>query len=535
MKQRRLWLILLAAVLAIPVALTAAVFIWSRRPPPPLVPGPVVQLRDGAVQGAVVDDVVVYRGIPFAAAPVGDLRWRAPQPAPSWSGVLQATAFKPACMQPGTPIPGMARGAISEDCLYLNLWTPKSSGTKKLPVIVFLHGGGNIDGSASPRPYWGDGLVRHGVVTVNLSYRLGVLGWLAHPDLTREASYHTSGNYALLDMIAGLRWVRDNIAAFGGDPDNVTLMGHSAGAFSASRLMTSPLAEGLFHRVIGESGGDFHPGGSPGGNAFLAEAEQAGIELAHSFGASSIHELRQLPAAKIIETPLPDVWRRLPIIDGYAVLTDSQESYRQGRQHKVPILVGYNEFEGANIDEAAPATAAAFTSRVRARYGTLTPRVLEMFPAETDEEAVRSFVRLKGEEAINWNVATWARLHGMTGSSDVYVYYFTKQPPFGLLRKMGAAHGAELPYVFGTVPGWMRVFTQWPWKARQDLALARQSPAYWTNFARTGNPNGDDLPPWPAFNRHRQVQYLAEDGTRPGPLPHQDEHQLMDEHLNPQP
>jgi para-nitrobenzyl esterase len=260
--QRRPWLILLLVVLAIPIALTVAVFASVRRPPPPLVLGPLVHLQTGSIQGAVVDDILVYRGIPFAASPVGELRWRAPLPVPAWSGVLRAIEFKPACMQVGTPIPGMERGPISEDCLYLNLWAPRSPSTKKLPVMVFLHGGGGVSGSASPRWYWGDELVRHGVITVNLSYRLGMLGWLAHPELTSEASYKASGNYAFLDMIAGLRWVHDNIAAFGGDPDNVTVIGHSAGAFNASRLMTSPLAEGLFHRVIGESGGDFYPAGS---------------------------------------------------------------------------------------------------------------------------------------------------------------------------------------------------------------------------------------------------------------------------------
>jgi para-nitrobenzyl esterase len=250
-----------------------------------------------------------------------------------------------------------------------------------------------------------------------------------------------------------------------------------------------------------------------------------------SLGASSILELRKLAAARIVAAGLPSTQTRLPIVDGYAVPADTQQLYRQGKQHRVPILVGYNEFEGANLDETAPATAAAFISRVRTRYGELAPRVLEMFPAGTNEEAVRSFVRLKGEEAIGWNVATWARLHAATGARDVYVYFFAKRPPFGPLRKLGAAHGAELPYVFGATPGWMRVFTQWPWKASQDLALARQIPAYWTNFARTGNPNGDDLPPWPTFNRDNEVQYFGEDDTTSGPLPHQNEHLLLDVHL----
>ncbi len=532
-KRASKWLLVL---LALPVALTIAVFVSARLPPPQQVPGPVKNIRDGAIQGAIVGNVAVYRGVPFAAAPVHELRWRAPTPVTPWTGVRRATEFKPACMQKGAPIPGMAPGPISEDCLYLNIWTPAVPPVVKLPVMVFLHGGGGINGSASARAYWGDELARRGVITVNLSYRLGMFGWLAHPDLTREADYHTSGNYAVLDMIAGLRWVRDNIVVFGGDPDNVTLFGHSAGAFYASRLMSSPLAAGLFHKVIGQSGGDFQPAGSSGGNTYLAAAERTGVEFASSLEATSIDELRRVPAERLIHARMPDSQTRLPIVDGYVALADNHELYRQRKQREIPLLLGYNAVEGAALEDSdaatTPVTAVAFRSRVQKSYGEFAPRILEKYPARTDEEASHSFTRLRGEEAINWNTVTWARLHAASGAGDVYVYYFSKHPPFGPLRKLGAAHGAELPYVFGFVPKWMRLFTQWPRNAHQDMQLAAQIPSYWVNFARTGNPNAPGLPRWPVFDGTQRALQFGDTATAVVPLPHQDEHALFDAYFD---
>jgi para-nitrobenzyl esterase len=332
-------------------------------------------------------------------------------------------------------------------------------------------------------------------------------------------------------MIAGLRWVQDNIAAFGGDPNNVTVLGHSAGAFNASRLMTSPLTEGLIHKVIGQSGGDFYPAGKKGGNAYLADAERTGVEFARNVGASSIAELRQMPAEKILAAPLPASQTRLPIIDGYVAVDDNQTLYAQGRQLKIPLLVGYNEREGANLDNTRVTNASEFSAYVQDNFDGFAPRILEHYPTDTDAETQQSFVQLRGEQAIAWNVSTWARLHSKTGQRDVYVYYFAKQPPFGPLRKIGAAHGAELPYVFGFIPKWMRMFTQWPWQARQDLQLAEQIPAYWTNFAKTGNPNAEGLPTWPAYNRTQQVMHFGDD-TVAGPDAQQNQHILMDAYVD---
>jgi len=532
MQIRRPRPIVLIVLVLVPLIVAAAALRLLNRAPPELVLGPVVDTRDGAIQGAIVDDVAVYRGVPFANPPLGDLRWRAPQPLEPRTEVLRATEFKPACMQIGPPIPGMKTEPISEDCLYLNLWVPHPHPAKPLPVMVFLYGGSGMNGSASARFYWGNALARRGVITVNVSYRVGILGWLAHPELSQEASYRASGNYAVLDMIAGLRWVRDNIAAFGGDPNNVTLFGQSAGAFNASRLMASPLANGLIHKVIGQSGGDFYPAGTVEGAALLAQAERAGVEFANSVGAATIAELRRIPAEQIIAAPLPRSLTRLPIVDQYVAAADNQDLYRQGKQHKIPILVGYNALEGANLGHVLPPTnAREFIEHMKNTYGDLAARALELYPAGTDEEARRSFIRSTGERAINWNVATWARLHAATGESSVYVYHFSKPPPFGPLRRIGAAHGAELPYVFGFAPAWMRMFTQWPWNARQDLALAEQIPAYWTNFAKTGDPNAPGLPEWPAYSRTSLVMNFGATETGAVPMPDSIEHSFFDAYV----
>ena len=528
MRKRHAWWI----AAAVPVIGLLAAYWYLTRPPAPVVLGPVVQLRDGSVQGAVVSDLLVYRGIPFAAAPVGDLRWRAPAPVAPWTGVHRATRFKPACMQIGGPIPGLPAEPVNEDCLYLNLWTPRAAA--KLPVMVWLHGGGGVNGSASTRFYWGDTLARNGVMVVSLSYRLGALGSLAHPELTQEAAYGASGNYALLDAVAGLRWVRDNIAAFGGDPDNVTLFGHSAGAWMAGKLMVSPLAEGLFDRVIGESGGDFGPAGTREGIKELADAERDGMTFASAMGAASIAELRRLPAATITAGPRPSTPDAhlfgLAVVDGYVLPRDAYELYRAGRQYKIPLLAGYTAAEGANM-VAEQLNAPRFIAEVKERYGTLAPRFLAMYPATSDEEAHRSQVRLTGERAIAWQVATWARIHARTGSSNVYVYHFDHTPPVGPLKKLGAAHGAELTYVFGYPTNAMRYLFQMPWNARRDIEIANQLRTYWTNFARTGDPNSPALPAWPAFNPGQQVLAIGAD-TRPVPLTNRDEHELMDDYMD---
>jgi para-nitrobenzyl esterase len=490
-----------------------------------------VRTENGLVQGTRESDLTVYRGVPFAAPPVGELRWRAPQPVPPWNGILKATAFNPACMQAELKVPGLAVDSMSEDCLYLNIWTPAKSPVEKLAVMVWIYGGGNSSGSGSQRMYWGDQLARKGVVVVTFNYRVLALGLLALPELTREANYHASGNYLLLDDIAALQWVQRNIAAFGGDPGNVTLFGHSAGAYHASVLMVSPLARGLFRRVIGESGGDFSPGTS-GGFPRLSEAEQIGIAYTKQLGVHSIAEMRRIPADRIVAV---DTAARTPggvsgtnrrNMDGYAIPSDVYQLYAEGKQADVDLLVGYNADEGANT-VGPPKTAQQYVADLRERFGELANQFLALYPASSEQEAARSQVCLQTED-VAWRIVTWARQHARSRTNSVFVYYFSHVPPFPPFRQLGAAgHGAELPYVFGFPAGAAFYQMEAPEKARYDARLADEMQTYWTNFAKTGDPNGGGLPHWPQFTTEREQVLEFGDAVETRSLPNKAEHELM--------
>ena len=484
------------------VVVGVAIALLLRRPAPH--PTEPVRIADGLVQGTTREgDLTIYRGIPYAAPPVGELRWRPPQPPAPWKGVLKANAFKPVCPQIGPAVPGMEVEANSEDCLYLNLWTPDPRPTAKLPVMVWIYGGHNDNGSGSARLYWGDQLARRGVLVVTFNYRVGALGLMAHPELSRESEHGSSGNYLLLDQIAALRWVQQNIAVFGGDPGNVTVFGQSAGSYNISKLIVSPLATGLFRRAIGESSADFGPVDSGEGPRSLATEERLGVEFVERFHVSSIAEMRRISADKILAVSKPDM--RLNV-DGYVSPKDSYQLYSEGKQQPVDLLVGYTENDGA---EAGPADVAAFEADVRKKYRGSADRMLGFYPHETVDQAKRSWVRLQTEEGFEWQAITWARLHRATPGRNTYLYIFTLVPPF--FKKVGAAHGAELPYLFGFMQG----------RTTDEIQT------YWTNFARTGNPNGPGLPPWPAFDARQQVLEIG-DTMKVTDLPHPKEYQLMD-------
>jgi para-nitrobenzyl esterase len=490
-----------------------------------------VRVENGLVQGTLENGLTVYRGIPFAAPPVGELRWRAPRPVPRWNGILNATEFKPACMQGELKIPGLAVDTMSEDCLYLNIWTPARSSTEKLAVMVWIYGGGNSHGSGSERLYWGDQLARKDVVVVTFNYRVLALGLLALPELTREANYHASGNYLLLDDIAALQWVQRNIAAFGGDPDNVTLFGHSAGAYHASVLMVSPLARGLFRRVIGQSGGDFSPG-TQGGFPRLTEAEQTGIAYTKQFGVHSIAEMRRIPADRIVavdaatSTPGGVSGMNTRNMDGYVIPSDVYQLYAEGKQTDVDLMVGYTADEGANMLDTSK-TAQQYVADLRERFGNLANKFLTLFPASSEQEAARSQVHLQTED-VAWRIATWARQHARTRTNRVFVYYFSHVPPFPPFNDLSAAgHGAELPYVFGFPPAAAFYRMESPEKARADTRLADEMQTYWTNFAKTGDPNGYGLPHWVQFATDREQVLEFGDVVEMRSLPNKAEHELM--------
>jgi para-nitrobenzyl esterase len=468
--------------------------------------GQQVVTESGAISGVLANGLRVYKGIPFAAPPVGDLRWRPPVHAAPWAGSHKADAFAPACMQVGVSMPGETTPAVSEDCLYLNIWTSAEAKTapEHLPVIVWIYGGGYINGSASMPLYWGDRLAQKGVVVVTISYRLGPLGFLALPELTRESPHHSSGNYGVMDQIAALEWIQRNIAAFGGDPKCVTIAGQSSGSISVSILTVSPLAKGLFQRAIGESGGLFEPlQFAP--KYLLANAEHDGEKYAVSLGAASLQQLRQLPASQLTGNASGIVH---PVIDPYVLPLSPYEAFTSGEQNDVALLIGSNADEARALVDVSHDTAATFDRDLEHSVGQLPPALLAAYPHATDEEARQAQLGLERDLRFGWDMWAWARLQAGTGKSPVFYYSFQQQPPFpasSVYAGWGASHFAELWYVFNHLDQ-----SHWNWTPG-DRKLADEMSSYWVNFARSGDPNGPGLPPWPAFtNAESKVQYLGD-------------------------
>ena len=458
-----------------------------------------IQVTGGMITGTPTiqwtPGVRLYRGIPYAAAPVGDLRWRAPQAVVSWSGVKAADHFGAACMQAPADTEGTAwrEGAaeISEDCLFVNVWTPAQSADAHLPVVVFIHGGGNWRGASSENQYDGAYLAKKGVVFVSFNYRMNVFGFMAHPELTGESEHHASGNYALLDQIAALTWIQKNIASFGGDPNDVMIFGHSAGSANVSSLLASPLAHGLFARALMQSGVNLNKG------VPLADAEKNGSSFAESLGAHSIADLRKLPADELLKA---SGHRFSLIVDGWALPHDVYSTFAAGKQNDVPLVVGTvaNDTPGPAAVPANGESRAAYAKRT---FGDLADEYLKLYPAADDAAAAQADLTFRTNAAMA-NARRLAELQGKTGKSPVYWYLFTHTSPFpeGLVwsgkpaKEYGAYHGSELMYVFDAFP-----FQDWAWRP-VDLALGDAVSSMWIQFAKTGNPNGPALPKWPAFD-----------------------------------
>jgi para-nitrobenzyl esterase len=490
----------------------------------------------GTVEGAVSADskVRIFKGIPFAAPPVGALRWKAPQPAPSWTGVRKAADFGARCMQ------GRIYGDMvfrdngpSEDCLYLNVWAPSASSSARLPVMVWIYGGGYAAGSASEPRQDGEILAKKGVVVVSFNYRLGVFGFLSHPELTKESAHSASGNYGLLDQVAALQWVRKNIAAFGGDPDNVTIFGESAGSFSVSALMASPLAQGLFQRAIGESGAYFSTtlSAQP-----LALAEEADQKFTDSIGAHSLEALRALPADALLDAALKQkaIWFS-PIVDGYFLPDYVRSIFAGGRQSKVPLLAGWNADEGDfhGFFAGADPTAANFIARAHALFGDQADAFLKLYPAATDDQAKRSAQDLAGDQFIGFSTWRWIEAQAATGNSRVFRYEFDDAPPApkgSTGPSRGAYHSAEIEFVFEALAS-----KDLPWRP-EDEKLSDLMSSYWTNFAKTGDPNGPGLPPWPAYGSqgNYQVMHLSA-SPHATPDEHRGRYQFLDALPPPKP
>jgi len=457
-----------------------------------------VRVQTGLVEGAAENGLTVYKGIPFAAPPVGDLRWKAPAPAANWEGVRKTVAFGPSCPQDQSMSPAMGFPIVqtSEDCLYLNVWTPAKSPGEKLPVLVWIYGGGFALGSTAMPTYDGANLARRGAVVVSVAYRVGPFGFMAHPELSAESG-HGSGNFGLLDQIAGLKWVRDNIAAFGGDPNRVTIFGESAGGISVSMLAASPVAKGLFHRAISESGGSFGPpqtGGIGGVNVPpLKAAEAQGKSFLAGLGANSLAEGRKLSAEALVKAQGPGLGGFWPVLDGYVLPDDQYKLYRAGKYNDVPVLIGTNADEGSLFVPSIKA--ADYVAGVKTGYGAYADKILAAYPGNTDEQALRSARDLFRDTGFAWHTWAWARLQTKTGKSKAYLYYFRQRPPYPPLpqfKDWGASHGVEIQYVFGNLAPPMQ------WRP-EDRDVSDMMGAYWVNFAATGDPNGAGLPAWPHY------------------------------------
>jgi para-nitrobenzyl esterase len=473
-----------------------------------------VRIDSGVIEGKAGPEAGIraFLGIPFAAPPVGALRWREPQPVAPWAGVRSATKFGPRPMQ-GSIYSDMvfrAKGP-SEDCLYLNVWTPAKSAGAKLPVMVWIFGGGYHAGDTSEPRQDGGRLAAKGVVVVSMNYRLGVFGFFSHPELTAESGRSASGNYGIMDQTAALRWVQRNIAAFGGDPSNVTIFGESAGSYSVSIQMATPTARGLFGKAIGESGSMVGTRRIPAHVLSLAEAEKNGVEFAGKMGAKSIADLRAKSAADVLKAAMADkTLKDGVVVDGYVLPKDVYAIYAEGSQAHVPLLAGWNADESrvyAVFGSKRP-TAKSFSDSIRVEYGDLADAVLRLYPASTDEEAVRSAGDLAGDRFIVSSTWNWIEMQLRTGGSPVYRYQFDRQIPLApgtiingkvaTAADVGAPHAGEIPYVFAALASNTAV----AWQA-DDWKLSDTMEVYWTNFAKTGNPNSKDVPEWP--------RYLAKD------------------------
>jgi para-nitrobenzyl esterase len=462
-----------------------------------------VKTTAGLVKGTTVADgtIRVFSGIPYAAPPVGDLRWKPPQPVAPWQGEREATAPGPACLQ-GRVFDDISFPTMGEDCLTLNVYTPAKAA--KAPVMVWIHGGGFMAGGGAEPRHDGQAFARKGIVLVTINYRLGVFGFFAHPELTKESPAKASGNYGLLDQVAALRWVKENVAAFGGDPGNVTIFGESAGSFSVSALVASPLAKGLVHKAIGESGAFF---GTTLGPVSLPAAEQLGTDFAATAGGGSLAGLRALPAQQLLEATSKAKLRAGPIIDGYFLPAEVPSIYASGAQAHVPLLAGWNadEIRAAVTLRPQKPTAQSFTEETRKRFGDSADAILKAYPASTDAEAIESAAALGSDMFIGYSTWKWIEVHLATGKSPVYRYSFDRQIPVpaghtvmgapATSKDIGARHAGEIEYVFGALE---KSLPKVPWET-SDRKLSDQMTSYWANFARTGDPNGPGLPKWSPY------------------------------------
>jgi para-nitrobenzyl esterase len=464
----------------------------------------IIKTDAGLISGTVNNsgDTHIFKGIPFAAPPVGDLRWKEPQPVKPWEDTRPCISFGPSPMQAKPAAFSMwseefliPKEPISEDCLYLNVWTGAKSANEKRPVMVWIYGGGFVSGGSAVPIYDGEAMAKKGVVFVSINYRVGLFGFFAYPELTKESGRNASGNYALMDQLAALQWVQRNIAAFGGDPGNVTIAGQSAGSFAVNCLVASPLGKNLFQKAIGESGASFS-------NSFptLQKAEEDGLAIARSLKASSLAELRNIPAEELQNKAQGS---RGPIIDGYVLPGGIANIFSGSKENKVALLTGWNEDEGLLFSPVK--NAENFRKEMNEKYGADAKTALQFYPAVSDSEAAVSQLKLSRDMIFGTQNYTWANMQSDDGA-NVFVYRFARKVPgTGQYAKYGAFHTGEVPYAYDNLQ-----FVNRPWEVA-DHELAKIMSSYWVNFATTGNPNGKGLPEWPAYGtKSKKIMILSE-------------------------
>lgn len=493
---------------------------------------PKVKITNGFLEGVSSSGISIFKGIPFAQPPVGNLRWKAPAPVKNWDGVRKANQFGPRAMQKALYGDMSFRSnGVSEDCLYLNVWTPAKKSNEKLPVLVYFYGGGFAAGDGSELRYDGESLSRKGIVAVTVNYRLGVFGLLAHPELSNETTYHGSGNYALLDQNAALHWVRNNIENFGGDPKRVTIAGESAGSISVSAQMASPLSKSLIAGAIGESGAMIYPTYAP---VSLQRGEELGLNFMKKTGALSLEALRAMSAEDLLELSSQKEVPRFPAtVDGYIFTKLPVDIYAVGEQAHVPLLVGWNSQEqgyGSILGKNEP-TPENYLIAIKKLFGEKAEAALKVFPGATIEEVKQSSIMLAGAKFISYSAWKWFDLCVKTGKSAVYRYYYERPRPMmrpemgnavaglagGIIKSTdatvpkptmatGASHSAEIEYALGNLPT-NRVYDWQP----EDFKVSEIMQSFFVNFIKTGNPNGPGVPEWPAVKNGELVNVMRID------------------------
>jgi para-nitrobenzyl esterase len=504
-----------------------------------------VKIANGSLQSnaAPKDGVRTFKGIPFAQPPVGDLRWREPQSAKNWTGVRNADEFGPRCMQrtgPGSDYWFRSNG-MSEDCLYLNVWTPAKSDREKLPVLVYIFGGGFQNGDGSEPRYDGENMARHGIVAVSVNYRTNIFGFFVHPELTKESPHHAAGNYGLLDQVAALQWVQKNIAAFGGDPKRVTVAGESAGSISVSALMASPLSRGLMAGAIGESGA--MTSSLPAEP--LADGEQNGVKFATAAGATSLAALRAMTGEQIQEAMAKAQGVRFnTALDGYFLPKPLTAIYEAGEQAKIPLLAGSNTQEQAprSVLGAGEPTPETLANAIKKFYGDKADDVLKAYAANTTDEVYEAAAHLASARFVGFSTWKWSELQMKTGGKPVYRYLYARprpafqgtpgQPAPNVGRggrgqqagPRGASHSAEIQYAMGNLD----LDKRYAWEPA-DYEVSKTMQAYFVNFIKTGNPNGGGLPEWPAYRADNSYQRMRLDvASHAEPEAHRDRYVALD-------